>query len=247
MTAELTEQVESVQAAVSDLSPEGPARPGVGPRPRQAARRGSHRAPWAAARRAPRSPARCSPRRWRPRKTRSARCATCSAGSTSRLELAQGDLDRRAELLRRDAVDLAGARRRCRPRSATREDPFGGDAASSTPGIDISADRGQPVFATADGTVESAGWNGDYGNLVVDRPRLRPGDPLRPPVGVLGAARASTSSAAQVIGLRRRDRPHDRAAPALRAARQRAADQPAHAADRRPPALTAAARPAPFP
>jgi murein DD-endopeptidase MepM/ murein hydrolase activator NlpD len=34
-------------------------------------------------------------------------------------------------------------------------------------GIDISADSGDPVYATGDGTVESAGWSGDYGNMVV--------------------------------------------------------------------------------
>ena len=34
-------------------------------------------------------------------------------------------------------------------------------------GIDISADKGRPVYATADGVVESAGYSGDYGNLVV--------------------------------------------------------------------------------
>ena len=35
------------------------------------------------------------------------------------------------------------------------------------PAIDISADKGTPVLATADGTVESAGYNGNYGNLLV--------------------------------------------------------------------------------
>ena len=34
-------------------------------------------------------------------------------------------------------------------------------------GLDISGDRGDPVFAAAEGTVQSAGWSGDYGNLVV--------------------------------------------------------------------------------
>lgn len=35
------------------------------------------------------------------------------------------------------------------------------------PGLDISADKGRPVVATADGVVESADWNGNYGNLLV--------------------------------------------------------------------------------
>ena len=50
---------------------------------------------------------------------------------------------------------------------------------ATTPGLDISGDRGQPVFATAGGVVESPGWNGDYGNMVVDRPRLRHRHALR--------------------------------------------------------------------
>ena len=47
-----------------------------------------------------------------------------------------------------------------------RRDPFTGDAAFH-PGLDISADYGQPVQATADGTIVSAERNGSYGNLVV--------------------------------------------------------------------------------
>jgi murein DD-endopeptidase MepM/ murein hydrolase activator NlpD len=48
----------------------------------------------------------------------------------------------------------------------TRTDPFNG-AADFHPGLDISADYGQPVLATGDATVESAGPNGSYGNMVV--------------------------------------------------------------------------------
>ena len=47
-----------------------------------------------------------------------------------------------------------------------RADPFNGEPDFHS-GLDISADRGRPVYATADGTVESAGRNGDYGNLIV--------------------------------------------------------------------------------
>ncbi len=49
-----------------------------------------------------------------------------------------------------------------------RTDPFNGGPAFHE-GIDIAADRGQPVFATAEGQVASAGYTGDYGNLVVIR------------------------------------------------------------------------------
>jgi murein DD-endopeptidase MepM/ murein hydrolase activator NlpD len=47
-----------------------------------------------------------------------------------------------------------------------RSDPFTGEPGFHQ-GLDISTDKGQPVHATADGTVESAAYNGDYGNLVV--------------------------------------------------------------------------------
>jgi murein DD-endopeptidase MepM/ murein hydrolase activator NlpD len=48
----------------------------------------------------------------------------------------------------------------------TRTDPFN-DEKSFHPGLDISADYGTPVLATADATVISAGYNGAYGNMVV--------------------------------------------------------------------------------
>jgi murein DD-endopeptidase MepM/ murein hydrolase activator NlpD len=47
-----------------------------------------------------------------------------------------------------------------------RRDPFTGGS-DFHPGLDISADYGQPVHATADGTIISASRNGSYGNLVV--------------------------------------------------------------------------------
>jgi len=47
-----------------------------------------------------------------------------------------------------------------------RADPFTG-APDFHPGLDISADKGSPVYATADGTVSSSSWTGDYGNLIV--------------------------------------------------------------------------------
>lgn len=46
-----------------------------------------------------------------------------------------------------------------------RRDPFTGDP-DYHPGLDISADRGSPVFATADGTIVHAGTYSAYGNLV---------------------------------------------------------------------------------
>jgi murein DD-endopeptidase MepM/ murein hydrolase activator NlpD len=47
-----------------------------------------------------------------------------------------------------------------------RRDPFTGDR-DFHPGLDISADSGEPVLATAAGLIVSAERNGSYGNLVV--------------------------------------------------------------------------------
>ena len=47
-----------------------------------------------------------------------------------------------------------------------RADPFTG-APGIHQGLDISTDKGRPVVATADGVVESAEWNGNYGNFLV--------------------------------------------------------------------------------
>jgi murein DD-endopeptidase MepM/ murein hydrolase activator NlpD len=48
----------------------------------------------------------------------------------------------------------------------SRRDPFTG-APDFHAGLDIAADRGEAVKATANGTVESAGYAGNYGNLLV--------------------------------------------------------------------------------
>jgi murein DD-endopeptidase MepM/ murein hydrolase activator NlpD len=48
----------------------------------------------------------------------------------------------------------------------SRKDPFTGQP-DFHPGLDISAGQGTPVKATADGTVESAAYNGNYGNSIV--------------------------------------------------------------------------------
>jgi len=46
-----------------------------------------------------------------------------------------------------------------------RSDPFTGEPGFHQ-GIDISTEKGNPVYATADGTVEAAAYTGDYGNLI---------------------------------------------------------------------------------
>jgi murein DD-endopeptidase MepM/ murein hydrolase activator NlpD len=47
-----------------------------------------------------------------------------------------------------------------------RSDPFTGEPGFHQ-GIDISTEKGHPVFATADGSIEAASYSGDYGNLIV--------------------------------------------------------------------------------
>jgi len=47
-----------------------------------------------------------------------------------------------------------------------RSDPFTGEK-DFHPGLDISADKGDPVYATADGKVVNAAAAGNYGNLVI--------------------------------------------------------------------------------
>lgn len=52
-----------------------------------------------------------------------------------------------------------------------RRDPFTGGI-DYHPGLDISADKGKPVRATADGTIDQAGYSGNYGNMVLVQHRF---------------------------------------------------------------------------
>jgi murein DD-endopeptidase MepM/ murein hydrolase activator NlpD len=47
-----------------------------------------------------------------------------------------------------------------------RTDPFSGDRGQHQ-GLDIAGDKGQPVYATADGVVQAASYVNEFGNLVV--------------------------------------------------------------------------------
>ena len=116
----------------------------------------------------------------------------------------------------------------CRPRSA-RAQTRSPATRISIPGLDISADYGQPVLATGDGIVASAGPNGSYGNMVVARPRLRHRDALRPPLA-LRRHRRPARQPRRCHRVRRIDRPLHRRASALRDPDERKADQPAEAA-----------------
>ena len=144
----------------------------------------------------------------------------------SRLQVVQVGVERRQALARRDAVDLAGARlahgfvRQPRAiRSPARREFH--------TGLDISADKGEPVFATANGTVAVCGdraaptatWSSiDHGFGLVDA--------LRPPRQLQREGRRQRQ-ARRRDRLRRLDGPRHRRPPALRSARQRPDAQPA--------------------
>jgi murein DD-endopeptidase MepM/ murein hydrolase activator NlpD len=83
----------------------------------------------------------------------------------SRLDLVRNDVQRRAALVA-STPSVWPSEGNLSAGYGTRVDPFRGELAHHS-GIDISAPKGQPVHATASGTVVSVGWNGDYGNMVV--------------------------------------------------------------------------------
>lgn len=85
-------------------------------------------------------------------------------GLESRLQLVRSNVDRRNE--------LAAATPSIWPTHGwlssgmgNRADPFTGQP-DYHPGLDISADKGNAVYATAEGTVTLAAYSGNYGNLV---------------------------------------------------------------------------------
>jgi murein DD-endopeptidase MepM/ murein hydrolase activator NlpD len=86
-------------------------------------------------------------------------------GLESRLRYVRRDVERR-EALAASTPSIWPAHGWLTGTFGGRSDPFTGEPGYHQ-GLDISTDKGQPVFATADGTVESASYTGDYGNLLV--------------------------------------------------------------------------------
>ena len=90
-----------------------------------------------------------------------------------------------------------------------RADPFTGERGFHG-GLDISLDKGSPVYATADATVESASYTGNYGNLIVlqhgfglstryghlSKFHVRPGQKVKrgEVIGLVGSTGRSTGS-----------------------------------------------------
>ncbi len=165
MTAELTKQVESVQTAVSDLAQQAPLDPDSARALAKLPASVRTRAMGGGTTTTPISRSVLSPTLASPEDTFGT-LRDLLGRLTSRLEVAQVDLDNRAELLGA-TPSIWPAHGALTATFGERQDPFGADRSEWHTGIDISADRGQPVYATADGTVDSAGWNGDYGNMVV--------------------------------------------------------------------------------
>lgn len=89
-------------------------------------------------------------------------------GLSSHLRNVQQNVERR-EALAAATPSIWPTRGWLTGRFGERADPFDGGPEFHE-GIDISASKGTPVFATADGVVETAGYNsGGYGNMIMLR------------------------------------------------------------------------------
>ena len=124
----------------------------------------------------------------------------------SRLQVVQTDVEKR-QALAAATPSIWPTRGWLSDGFGQRRDPFTGEAAYHT-GLDISADRGEPVVATANGVVGTAQPSGAYGNMIVidhgfglatryahlDSFHVKPGDRVRrgDVVGYAGATGRAT-------------------------------------------------------
>ena len=86
-------------------------------------------------------------------------------GLESRLQLVRSDVDKR-NLLAAATPSIWPTHGWLSSGMGNRSDPLTGER-DFHPGLDISADKGDAVYATADGKVTQASINGNYGNLVI--------------------------------------------------------------------------------
>jgi murein DD-endopeptidase MepM/ murein hydrolase activator NlpD len=86
-------------------------------------------------------------------------------GLESRLQSMRSDVDKRNQLAAA-TPSIWPTHGWLSSSMGNRADPLTGEN-DYHPGLDISADRGDPVYATADGTVTHAASAGNYGNLVI--------------------------------------------------------------------------------
>jgi murein DD-endopeptidase MepM/ murein hydrolase activator NlpD len=164
MTAQLTDQVASVQAAVADLSAKAVLDPESARALAKLPPAVRSRAMGGSSTNSPIASSVLAPTLVSPEDTfGSLRDVLGRLGN--RLAAAQDDLGRRTELLSA-TPSIWPAQGAVSATFGRREDPFGRGGNEWHSGLDITGDRGQPVFATAGGVIEFAGWNGDYGNMV---------------------------------------------------------------------------------
>jgi murein DD-endopeptidase MepM/ murein hydrolase activator NlpD len=90
---------------------------------------------------------------------------TLLEGLESRLSIVQRNVDRR-NALANATPSIWPAHGWLTSTMGRRADPMTGEA-DYHPGLDIAGERGQSVYATADGVVTHAGRQGAYGNLIV--------------------------------------------------------------------------------
>ena len=83
----------------------------------------------------------------------------------SRLQVVRGDVER-WEALGRATPSIWPALGWLTDGFGRRTDPFTGELGQHQ-GLDIAGDKGQPVYSTADGVVQSASYVNEFGNLVV--------------------------------------------------------------------------------
>jgi murein DD-endopeptidase MepM/ murein hydrolase activator NlpD len=164
MTAQLTEQVSSVQTAVADLSAKAALDPESARALAKLPRAVRSGAMTGGSANSPIASSVLAPTLVSPEDTYGT-LREVLGRLGSRLEAAQLDLGRRSELLGA-APSIWPAHGPISATFGSREDPFGGGGSERHLGLDISGERGQPVFATAGGVVEFTGWHGDYGNMV---------------------------------------------------------------------------------
>lgn len=161
-TQELTTQIESLQAAVADLG----ARSALDPRAARALERlpSVVKSTAAGGTTGPMPTAMLSSSMTSPEDTFGV-LRRLLEGLESRLRLVQKDVEQRQALANATPSVwpvygwLSGG-------FGARSDPFTGETGFHR-GLDISADKGQGVYATAAGKVDLAGYSGDYGNLIV--------------------------------------------------------------------------------
>lgn len=119
-------------------------------------------------------------------------------GLEGRLQLVRSDVDKRNQLAAA-TPSIWPTHGWLSSRMGNRSDPFTGEQ-DFHPGLDISADKGNPVYATADGKVSNAARSGNYGNLVT----LDHGYGLETRYGHLSAfkvSRGQTVKRGDLIGL----------------------------------------------